>query len=63
MSTPATNAKKAPRIAIAVGLLVVLAHLALAVTGVMTAAQWTSGVVIGLLIAGVGNHFRIYGHR
>lgn len=63
MSIPATNAKKAPRIAIAVGLLVALALLALAVTGVTTAAQWTSGVVIGLLIVGVGNHFRIYGHR
>jgi hypothetical protein len=29
----------------------------------MTAAQWISGVVIGLLIAGVGNHRRIFGRR
>ncbi|HEX9342154.1 MAG TPA: hypothetical protein VF995_00880 [Actinomycetota bacterium] len=63
MSTPATNSKKAPMVAIGAGILIVLAHLTLAVTGVMSAAQWTSGVVIGLLIAGVGNHFRIFGRR
>ncbi len=63
MSTPVTNSKKAPMIVIAFGVLSVLAHLTLAITGVMTTAQWISGVVIGLAIAGVGNHFRLFGRR
>jgi hypothetical protein len=56
-------AHRGPAIAIAVGLLTVLVHLILGVTGVMTAAQWISGVVIGLLVAGIGNHIRIFGRR
>jgi energy-converting hydrogenase Eha subunit B len=60
MSTRSING---PVIAIVVGILTILVHLTLAATGVMTAAQWVSGVVIGLLIAGLGNHRRIFGRR
>lgn len=54
---------KTPAILIVVGLLVVAAHAALGVAHVMTAPQWISGVAIGLLIAGVANHFRIFGRQ
>jgi hypothetical protein len=55
------TAKKGPVIAIVLGVLTALAHLTLGVTGVMTTPQWVSGVVIGLLVAGVGNHLRVLG--
>jgi hypothetical protein len=29
----------------------------------MTTTQWASGLVIGLLLTGLGNHLRIFGRR
>jgi deazaflavin-dependent oxidoreductase (nitroreductase family) len=52
-----------PVLAIVVGLLAVLAHVTLGATGVMTTPQWISGVVAGVVVAGLGNHFRIFGRR
>jgi hypothetical protein len=58
-----TRSRKLPASLIVAGLLVALVHLTLAVTGAMTTAQWISGIAIGLLIAGVGNHIRLFGRR
>ncbi|OLZ64216.1 hypothetical protein AV521_36070 [Streptomyces sp. IMTB 2501] len=52
-----------PALTIGAGTLVTLTHVALGASGVMTTGQWASGVVIGLLVAGLGNHLRIFGHR
>jgi hypothetical protein len=52
-----------PTILIVAGVLLALIHLVLGISGVMTTFQWVSGVVLGLLIAGVGNHIRIFGRR
>jgi hypothetical protein len=54
---------KAPLVAIALGSLIALVHLVLGLTSVMSPSQWISGVVIGALIAGAGNHRRIFGRR
>ena len=35
----------------------------LGAVGIMSRPQWVSGVVLGLMIAGVGNHLRIFGRR
>lgn len=48
---------------IGVGAATVLAHLALAVHGVLDTAGWVSGIVIGATVAGAGNHLRIFGHH
>lgn len=61
-STP-SRSSLIPKIVIVAGLVVATAHLILGLTGNMTAMQWISGVIIGLLIAGGGNHFRIHGRR
>jgi deazaflavin-dependent oxidoreductase (nitroreductase family) len=45
------------------GTLLALAHVLLGVTGLMTTTQWASGLVIGLLLTGLGNHLRIFGSR
>lgn len=45
---------------IGVGLVVGLVHTTLGLTSILTTGQWVSGVVIGLLIAGLGNHLRIF---
>lgn len=47
--------------AIVFGILLAVAHVILGVTGVMTRPEWISGLVLGVLIAGVGNHLRIFG--
>lgn len=52
-----------PVLAMVIGLLVALAHVTLGVTGVMTEPQWISGLAAGLVIAGLGNHYRIFGRR
>ncbi len=52
-----------PKIAIAVGLLVASIHLVLGLADVMTETQWIGGIVLGLLVAGLGNHARVFGHR
>lgn len=52
-----------PALTIGAGVLVALAHVVLGATGVMTTWQWASGVVVGLLVAGLGNHLRIFGPR
>jgi deazaflavin-dependent oxidoreductase (nitroreductase family) len=51
-----------PLAVIGVGVLTVLIHLALAVTTAMATPQWVSGIVIGLLVAGLGNHLRLFRH-
>ena len=58
-----TRSSKLALAAIGFGILLVLAHIVLGVTGVMTRPEWISGLVIGVLIAGVGNHLRIFGKR
>lgn len=52
-----------PALLIGAGAFLVFIHLTLGLTGVMTTAQWTSGMVVGLLAAGLGNHLRIFGRR
>jgi hypothetical protein len=62
--TPApTRSARGPVIAIVVGLIIAVAHLVLGLASVLNATQWISGVGIGLLIAGLGNHRRIFGRR
>lgn len=53
---------RGPVIAITAGLAVMAAHAILGAVGVMTPPEWISGAIIGLLIAGAGNHARIFGH-
>jgi deazaflavin-dependent oxidoreductase (nitroreductase family) len=53
---------RGPVIAIIAGLAVTAAHAALGVAGVMTPSEWISGAIVGLVIAGAGNHARIFGH-
>lgn len=53
----------APRLLIGFGAVVAAAHGVLGATGVMSTGQWASGVLIGLLVAGFGNHLRIFGNR
>jgi hypothetical protein len=55
------SAKKGPVLAIGVGVLIATAHLTLGLFGVLTSGQWISGVAIGLVVAGIGNHIRIFG--
>jgi CDP-diglyceride synthetase len=47
--------------AIVFGILLAATHIILGVAGVMTRPEWISGLVLGILIAGVGNHLRIFG--
>ncbi len=58
--TPARR-RSGPVIAITAGLAVMAVHAVLGTVGVMTAPEWISGAIIGLLIAGAGNHARIFG--
>lgn len=58
--TPARR-PRGPIIAITAGLAVTAAHAVLGAAGVMTPPEWISGAIIGLLIAGAGNHARIFG--
>ncbi len=53
---------KLPIVAIVMGILVAAVHVILGATGVMTKPEWISGLIIGILIAGVGNHLRLFGH-
>lgn len=50
-----------PVIAITVGLTVMAVHAILGTVSVMTAPEWISGAITGILIAGAGNHARIFG--
>lgn len=56
------SARLAPA-AIGFGLLLALAHLIVGITGAMTWPEWAGGLALGLLIAAVGNHLRIFGER
>jgi deazaflavin-dependent oxidoreductase (nitroreductase family) len=58
---PLARTVTAPVLAIAAGLLVAAAHATLGLTGLLGPAKWIGGVVIGLLLAGAGNHRRIFG--
>jgi hypothetical protein len=58
-----TGSRKGPIVAIILGVLIALVHVTLGLTGVMTTAQWVSGVAVGLVVAGLGNHRRVFGHR
>ena len=58
-----TRSSKLALAAIGFGILLALAHIILGVTGVMTRPEWISGPVIGVLIAGAGNHLRSFGKR
>ncbi len=49
--------------ALAVAGLVVVALAVLGASGVMTTRQRASGLVIGLAIAGLGNHLPLFGLR
>ncbi len=49
-------------VAIGAGLFVALAHAALGLAGVLGMGQWLSAAVLGLLLTGVGNRLRIFGH-
>jgi deazaflavin-dependent oxidoreductase (nitroreductase family) len=49
-----------PVIAITGGLAVAAAHAVLGAAGAVSPAAWIGGAVIGLLIAGAGNHARIF---
>jgi deazaflavin-dependent oxidoreductase (nitroreductase family) len=49
-----------PAALIGVGLLIGVLHASLGAANVVTAGMWISGAVLGLLIAGIGNHQRIY---
>ena len=49
-----------PATLIGVGLLIGVLHASLGAANVVTAGMWISGAVLGLLIAGIGNHQRIY---
>jgi hypothetical protein len=48
-------------ILIAAGLLTAIAHGVFGLLDALGPGQWISGVVTGLLIAGIGNHIRIFG--
>jgi len=50
-----------PVLAITTGLLIATAHTALGLTGRLHPVNWISGAIIGLLLAGGGNHWRIFG--
>ncbi|MFX0577923.1 nitroreductase family deazaflavin-dependent oxidoreductase [Nocardia nepalensis] len=50
-----------PTLLIGTGVLVILAHALLGIANVFGTGQWLSGIVIGALIAGLGNHLRIFG--
>jgi glycerol uptake facilitator-like aquaporin len=59
-----TRSPKLALAAIVIGILLAAAHIILGpLTGVMTRPEWISGLVLGILIAGVGNHQRIFGKR
>jgi len=49
-----------PATLIGVGLLIGVLHASLGAANVVTAGMWISGAVLGVLIAGIGNHQRIY---
>ena len=49
-----------PAVLIGVGLLIGVLHASLGAANMVTAGMWISGAVLGLLIAGIGNHQRIY---
>ena len=48
-----------PATLIGVGLLIGVLHASLGAANVVTAGMWISGAVLGVLIAGIGNHHRI----
>lgn len=50
-----------PVAAIGFGALLAATHLFLGVTGAVTWPEWISGLAFGLIIAGAGNHLRIFG--
>jgi deazaflavin-dependent oxidoreductase (nitroreductase family) len=52
---------RGPLIAIVVGALLAAGHATLGAIAIMNVGQWVPGVAIGLLLAGVGNHLRIFG--
>ena len=49
-----------PATLIGVGLLMAVLHASLGAANVVNAGMWITGAVLGLLIAGIGNHQRIY---
>jgi deazaflavin-dependent oxidoreductase (nitroreductase family) len=57
------RSRRVPTLLIVAGLLVTLAHLTLGLSDVLSTSQWLSGVALGLLVAGIGNHARIFGRR
>ena len=57
------RSRRVPALIIATGLLVTLAHLTLGLSDVLSTSQWLSGAALGLLVAGIGNHARIFGRR
>ena len=50
-----------PVLAIVAGLLMAATHATLGLTGLVGPTNWIGGVVIGLLLAGGGNHRRLFG--
>jgi deazaflavin-dependent oxidoreductase (nitroreductase family) len=49
--------------AIIFGALLAVVHVALGAVGTVTRPEWISGLALGLIIAGTGNHLRIFGKR
>lgn len=60
--TATERPSRAVTVLISAGILVAAAHLVLGISGLLDTAGWASGVVIGALIAGAGNHVRIFGN-
>jgi hypothetical protein len=59
-----SRTRRTPIVLIAIGLLTAAAHLVLGpLAGILGTGGWVSGVVLGLLVAGLGNHLRMFGRR
>ena len=54
-------ARRLPAALILLGIAVAVAHVSLGLAHVLDTAGWISGVILGLLMAGTGNHLRIFG--
>jgi Flp pilus assembly protein protease CpaA len=57
------RSRRVPALLIVAGLLVTLAHLTLGLSDVLSTSQSLSGAALGLLVAGIGNHVRIFSRR
>jgi len=56
-----TETRRLPAALILLGIAVALTHFSLGLAHVLDTTGWISGVILGLLMAGIGNHLRIFG--